>query len=250
MAIYRVPAHDPARTTQPQSQVLGPVASNAQTIDIPTADLTLTGVAPGVAVIPPADSTELVTLHHRRATNVAARFRPLPVRPAGPWNRSLRGRYLATPRPAQAPIRSIDNFNRANGDLGSNWRSLVPQAFTPVIVSNETTVTTATTAGAIWRPNTFGAPLLTEATVRAGDGDFTAALVLNSDGTLDNCSVAQWVVSGGVAQYIIGSIVNGSFTQRGLGVGAPTTGTLRLTFEDASGILKLYADGSLVVTSA
>jgi Putative esterase len=58
-----------------------------------------------------------------------------------------------------------DNFNRANGGLGSNWTTVAGTAV-PRIVSNRLTVGTASTPnGAYWSANTFGSNQFAQATL-------------------------------------------------------------------------------------
>lgn len=79
------------------------------------------------------------------------------------------------------PITSIlDNFNRANGPIGSNWTD---GSSTPTIVSNECSISAVENVNKVWNPNVMGVEqevYFTITDITVGDGDTTISLLLKN----------------------------------------------------------------------
>lgn len=144
-----------------------------------------------------------------------------------------------------------DDFNRSNGDPGSNW---VVDGSSPIvklaIVSNAVTNPTPLVIQAmVWATPCVTQVQFSQATFSVTNSDYTnVTLQIRSDAVGNGLGAAWHPLNGG--EYVLYKVVAGATTQLGsavTGVGFTGTRTLRLEV-DATDQLTLFVNGGQVLT--
>lgn len=148
-------------------------------------------------------------------------------------------------RPGPENVLATDDFNRADGTLGSNWTTPSGGAVDPVIVSNVVTAsTTATDYNSMWTADTVDNDQWVEADLTLGTIGTTSEASVNLRGAAAswNGYYASWDNTSS-GRYRIIKAAGGSFSNvLTSSTGHGTTGTRTVRLEVVGTVLTMYVD--------
>lgn len=170
---------------------------------------------------------------------------------------------------------AIDDFNRTDGGLGSNWTDTVDEGSTPSISTNQV-VSDGGDAAAFWNADSFDADQYGEITVVENSGNFCGlilranasdyvifqqlgasevAIYWRNGGAFNNIALASYAVQDGdvlrgeAEGTTFRLYINGSLKCSGTNASAPSTGAVGLLVS-GSGIVDDFEGGNLTAPAA
>lgn len=142
------------------------------------------------------------------------------------------------------PLQYTDNFNRANGGLGSNWQT-APTLAAPTISSNVVTTSASTEAGALWIGGTaLNAAQYVQALIDPATSGGVGLLWRFSTGAFSGYQIECYDQQTTCELY---EITSGSWTEIGSfshGISAGVPFTLRV--ESNGGTHSVYVNGGFI----
>jgi hypothetical protein len=141
----------------------------------------------------------------------------------------------------------LDNFNRADGPVGSNWTTVTGLS-TPTIVSNQV-ASPSSFAAAYWNPTTFASPLEIHATIPVWSHQFDLGYCLTNPGTPATTSGYVFTGFGGQGAMLLLRYDNGVSTNLGGFIGDPVSGD-RFGIRLVGGVHTLFKNGNAMVSIA
>lgn len=170
---------------------------------------------------------------------------------------------------------ATDDFNRANGSIGSNWTDTVDEGATPSISSNQV-VSDGGDAGAFWNANAFTADQYGQITITENSGNFCGiilranasdyvifqqlgasevAIYWRNGGAFDNIALASYAVQDGdvlrgeAEGTTFRLYVNGDLKCSGTNASAPSTGAVGFIVS-GTGIVDNWIGGNIGTVAA